>query len=122
YAGRAAGSRINRACLLRLIARYTLGLLVVGRVGNTGLLKALLAQAAAIAFATGFTLVIGLITGHSQAVINPQGHALLDDIGLAQVDQRGANMQLVALSARPGSQVCHHFISGYVFGATIRIA
>ena len=56
--------------------------------GLARLCKALLAQAAGIAHATGAPLRVGLITRNGERVIDPELQALADDVGFAELDQR----------------------------------
>ena len=89
---------------------------------NARSLKSIAAQAAGITYAASPALLVGLVAGDSQRIINPQPHPGGNYFSLAHIDQGRMNTQLLAFNSSPGCQVSHVLERLDISRAAIRIA
>ena len=68
-------------------------------IGDASGCKARCAQAAAIALAARSPLLVGLVAGYGQRIVNPQTHAFGNDLRLAHILQRRTNTKSRAFHA-----------------------
>src|SRR5450830_17629 len=91
-------------------------------VRNSGHLEAFCAQSAAVAFPTSAAVIVCLIAGNSQRVIDAKSYASLHDIGLAEVLQRRQDTEALPLYAGLGRQVGHALERLDELWAAVRVA
>ena len=94
----------------------------VQRVFDPGLGESLRSQQAGVATSAGLAVFLRVVTTARVRVIDAEPLALLDDLGLGEVDQRGMNLELLGpLNARLGGEVSHSLVGCDVLGSAVGI-
>ena len=78
---------------------------VAGWIGDVGLFKTISPQPAGVAASAGTPLIIGLVAGDSQTVIEAQFDAPADDLTLGEVDEWGVDLEGVPFDTGLGGDV-----------------
>src|SRR5689334_25172144 len=93
------------------------------RVPDARLREAFLAQQAGVALAAGTALLVRIIAAMRQPEVHSQLGGQAHDIGFAELDQRGMNLDMrAAFDAGFGRQIGHVFESVDELRAAIRVA
>lgn len=81
-----------------------------------------LADEAGVASAAGFARRIGVVAGMGKGVVDAEGEAALDDLGLSQMDQWRADLDGAAFDTGFGGEAGEFLEGGDELGTTIGIA
>ena len=90
-------------------------------VGDTRFLEAFCTQVTGIADTAGLSFRARVVAGYSQGIVHTQSYATANDLGLAQVDQRGMDVEAIIFNTCPGCHVCESFEGFYEYRPAIGI-
>src|SRR5688572_25915446 len=96
-----------------LICRHGGPGLVAGRIGYPGLSKTLGTVVTCITVAASSTELIGIVAGYGDRIVHTELMATLDDLGFAEVDQRGAHVIAHVIFCRRFSGEVRHLLESH---------
>src|SRR5258706_2822172 len=104
------------------VADHSMSAAVAGRIGYAGSVESGPAQPARIAAAAGQALGVGLVARQGEAEIDPEFEPAPYDLGLAERDQWGRDLDPAALDSDLGGELREPLEGGDELGAAVGIA